>query len=84
MFSYLQGLSIRTKVITGFGVMVLVIGVLGFASAQRLSSLNTRVQDMSDNYVSGMGELAEMRVAMLPALDKRFTHYTLEMEGAGK
>jgi isopenicillin-N N-acyltransferase-like protein len=26
--------------------------------------------------------LGEMRVAMLPALDKRFTHYTLEMEGA--
>jgi isopenicillin-N N-acyltransferase like protein len=27
-------------------------------------------------------ELGEMRVAMLPALDKRFTDYTLEMEGA--
>jgi isopenicillin-N N-acyltransferase-like protein len=26
--------------------------------------------------------LGEMRVAMLPALDKRFTHYTLEMESA--
>jgi len=26
--------------------------------------------------------LGEMRVAMLPALDKRFTHYTLEMQGA--
>jgi isopenicillin-N N-acyltransferase like protein len=26
--------------------------------------------------------LGEMRIAMLPALDKRFTHYTLEMEGA--
>ena len=26
--------------------------------------------------------LGEMRVAMLPALDKHFTHYTLQMEGA--
>jgi isopenicillin-N N-acyltransferase like protein len=26
--------------------------------------------------------LGEMRVAMLPALDKRFTHYSLEMDGA--
>ena len=26
--------------------------------------------------------LGEMRVAMLPALDKRFTHYNLEMEDA--
>ena len=26
--------------------------------------------------------LGEMRVARLPALDKRFTHYSLEMEGA--
>ena len=28
--------------------------------------------------------LGEMRVAMLPALDKRFTHYTLEMEGTAR
>ena len=28
--------------------------------------------------------LGEMRVAMLPALDKHFTHYTLEMEGAAR
>jgi isopenicillin-N N-acyltransferase-like protein len=28
--------------------------------------------------------LGEMRVAMLPALDKRFTHYMLEMEGAAR
>jgi isopenicillin-N N-acyltransferase like protein len=26
--------------------------------------------------------LGEMRIAMLPALDKHFTHYTLQMEGA--
>jgi isopenicillin-N N-acyltransferase-like protein len=28
--------------------------------------------------------LGEMRVAMLPALDKHFTHYTLQMEGAAR
>ena len=28
--------------------------------------------------------LGEMRVAMLPALDNRFTRYTLEMEGAAQ
>jgi hypothetical protein len=28
--------------------------------------------------------LGEMRVAMLPALDKRFTLYTLEMESAAR
>jgi hypothetical protein len=28
--------------------------------------------------------LGEMRVAMLPALDKRFTHYNLEMESAAR
>lgn len=67
MFAYFQGLSIRAKVVAGFGLVTLVMGVLGFISVQRLSSLNATVQAMSDDYVSAMGQLAEMRAAMLNA-----------------
>ena len=67
MLTYLQSLSIRTKVIAGFGSVVLVICILGLVAIQRFANLNTSVQALSNDYVLSLGQLADMRVAMLNA-----------------
>jgi methyl-accepting chemotaxis protein len=61
----LNNWSIRNKIIVAFSSLVVVIAVLGFASIEKFSAMNTSVVGITDDTMLAIGYLSEMRSAVL-------------------
>src|ERR1700753_4336561 len=59
----MQNLSIRTKVIGAFGLMLLMTCFLGFFSTRQLSAVNDGANDIRSNWLPSVSALGQ--VAML-------------------
>ena len=63
--SSLDRLSVRAKVIAGFGLVVAAFAALGLASLQKFAVLDEHVRHLSEGHMASVGRLAEMRATML-------------------
>ncbi len=57
----LDDVSIKVKVIAAFGLMLLVMAVLGWLSLQRLSAVNDGAKDIRDNWLLATRALGEFK-----------------------
>lgn len=68
----LQNVSIRTKLIGAFSLLVLLLVGLGFLGLRGLQQINTQTAEIADNWLVGVravgnlnNEVAEYRTALL-------------------
>jgi methyl-accepting chemotaxis protein len=64
MAGWLDNMTIRTKIVGGFGVVLCVIVALGGYSVSRLSVLNAHAADVRDNWLPSGGALGELLGAL--------------------
>ena len=65
MMNLLNRLSIRNKTLAAFASMLLVIATVGLLSIQRFSTMDNSVQEITGNYLQAIGDISDMRGAVL-------------------
>jgi methyl-accepting chemotaxis protein len=60
----LRNVSIRTKVAAAFGVMLLIIGAIGFFAIDRLAGVNATTVDINTNWLPSVRYIGEVRYNM--------------------
>src|SRR3974390_1496873 len=60
----LKNLSIRIKIAAAFGVMLLIIGGIGFFAIDRLAGVNATTVDINTNWLPSVRYIGEVRYNM--------------------
>ncbi|HUI96730.1 MAG TPA: methyl-accepting chemotaxis protein [Xanthobacteraceae bacterium] len=63
-FASLNNLSIRIKIAAAFGVMLLIIGALGFFAIDRLAGVNATTVDINSSWLPSVRYIGEVRYNM--------------------
>jgi methyl-accepting chemotaxis protein len=65
MTSLFVNMSLRNKITAAFVVVLLLVGVLGFAAVDRLTNLSRTVDTLASDSLIGISELGDLREALL-------------------
>lgn len=63
--SLLSNSSTRTKILTGLGLIMLLVSLQGLTSIEKLGELNAKVREANDNYLASISSLADIRGALV-------------------
>ncbi len=58
--SFLSNITIKTKIVSSFSILVLFIIGLGLFSIDRISTVNDAGKDIRDNWLPSVGEIARL------------------------